>query len=80
LRWVTLWLSEVAVPTLVVVGENDLADFQRIADKLADEIPHTKAAVLLDAGHSAAQLLAGAASDRLVYCHSLWARAVSSAG
>ena len=46
-----LRLASVTAPTLVVVGENDLPDFARIADKLAAEIPHAQKAVLCGAGH-----------------------------
>jgi pimeloyl-ACP methyl ester carboxylesterase len=44
-------LADVRVPTLVVVGDRDLLDFQRIADKLAAEIPAAKKIVLEGAGH-----------------------------
>jgi 3-oxoadipate enol-lactonase len=44
-------LADVRVPTLVVVGERDLLDFRRIADKLANEIPGARKIVLEGAGH-----------------------------
>ena len=44
-------LAEVSVPTLVVVGEHDLPDFQRIADTLAAGIPQAKKVTIADAGH-----------------------------
>ncbi len=44
-------LAEVAVPTLVVVGENDIADFHHIADRLAADIPGARLVVLPDVGH-----------------------------
>ena len=44
-------LSEVRVPTLVIVGERDLPDFQRIADLLAAGIPNAGKAVIPNAGH-----------------------------
>jgi 3-oxoadipate enol-lactonase len=44
-------LSEVRVPTLVVVGERDLPDFQRIADRLASGIPSARKVVLNGVGH-----------------------------
>jgi pimeloyl-ACP methyl ester carboxylesterase len=51
-RWPELpALSTLAVPTLVVVGENDKADFQAIAQHLAEEIPDADLAVVPGAGH-----------------------------
>lgn len=44
-------LGDIAVPTLVVVGELDLPDFQVIADRLAAEIPGARKAVIPGAGH-----------------------------
>jgi 3-oxoadipate enol-lactonase len=44
-------LQDVRVPTLVVVGDRDLPDFQRIADKLAGEIGGARKVVLHGAGH-----------------------------
>ena len=44
-------LNELRVPTLVVVGERDLSDFQRIADTLATEIDGARKVVLRGAGH-----------------------------
>jgi 3-oxoadipate enol-lactonase len=44
-------LRDVHVPTLVVVGDLDLPDFQRIADKLAGEIGGARKVVLHGAGH-----------------------------
>ena len=44
-------LHELNVPTLVVVGEHDVPDFQRIAGVLAREIAHARYAVVEDAGH-----------------------------
>jgi len=43
-------LAEVSVPTLVVVGEHDLPDFKRIADKLAAEISQAKRVAIADCG------------------------------
>lgn len=43
--------STLRVPTLVVVGENDKADFRAIAHHLADEIPDADLAVVPGAGH-----------------------------
>ena len=44
-------LSTVEAPTLVVVGEQDKADFHVIAERLATEIPGAELAVVADAGH-----------------------------
>ncbi|MBS0376638.1 MAG: alpha/beta fold hydrolase [Proteobacteria bacterium] len=45
-------LAEVRAPTLVVVGEGDLADFRAIAARLAAGIPGATLAVLGGAGHA----------------------------
>jgi pimeloyl-ACP methyl ester carboxylesterase len=44
-------LSSLRIPTLVVVGENDKADFRAIAHHLATEIPDADLAVVPGAGH-----------------------------
>ncbi len=44
-------LAEISVPCLIVLGENDLPDFRRIADTLAAGIPHAKRTAIADAGH-----------------------------
>lgn len=44
-------LHEIACPTLVVVGEKDLPDFQQIADTLATMIPTARKIVIANAGH-----------------------------
>jgi len=44
-------LAGVAVPTLIVVGERDLPDFQGIARRLASDIPQATLAVIAQAGH-----------------------------
>ena len=44
-------LSSLAVPTLVVVGTDDKADFRAIAERLAAEIPDADLAVVAGAGH-----------------------------
>lgn len=46
-------LHEIKAPTLVVVGEHDLPDFQAIADLLQANIAHAKKKVLAGAGHMA---------------------------
>jgi len=44
-------LSSLEVPTLVVVGADDHADFQAIAQHLAEQIPNTELVVVPGAGH-----------------------------
>lgn len=44
-------LHEVNVPTLVVTGEDDAPDFQKIAERLAHAIPHTRTGVIQGAAH-----------------------------
>lgn len=44
-------LHEVAAQTLVIVGERDLDDFQRISERLGDEIRSASKAVIVGAGH-----------------------------
>jgi pimeloyl-ACP methyl ester carboxylesterase len=44
-------LSSLEVPTLVVIGELDKADFRAIAQHLAEEIPNADLAVVSGAGH-----------------------------
>jgi pimeloyl-ACP methyl ester carboxylesterase len=44
-------LSQIAAPTLVVLGEQDLPDFHAVAHTLAAEIPHAQLVVLPAAGH-----------------------------
>ena len=44
-------LSSLRVPTLVVVGANDKADFQAIAQHLAEQIPDADLAIVPGAGH-----------------------------
>ena len=46
-------LSEIDVPTLVIVGEHDLADFHAIAATLSTKIPGAIHHVLPNAGHLA---------------------------
>jgi 3-oxoadipate enol-lactonase len=43
-------LAEVTAPTLVVAGAHDVTDFRAIADRLAEEIPDARLAVL-DTAH-----------------------------
>jgi 3-oxoadipate enol-lactonase len=44
-------LAEVRAPTLVVVGEEDVSDFHRIAAQLTREIPSAQHAVIPNAAH-----------------------------
>lgn len=44
-------LGEIAAPTLVVVGEHDLPDFQAVAHRIADAVPGATRAVIADSGH-----------------------------
>jgi 3-oxoadipate enol-lactonase len=44
-------LSTLTMPTLVIVGENDKADFLAIAQHLAEEIPDADLAIVPGAGH-----------------------------
>jgi 3-oxoadipate enol-lactonase len=44
-------LETLAIPTLVVVGEDDKADFRAIAHHLAERIPDAELAVVPGAGH-----------------------------
>jgi 3-oxoadipate enol-lactonase len=47
----TIELSAVTARSLVAVGERDYEDFQRIAERLAREIPNAELAVIEGAGH-----------------------------
>lgn len=44
-------LSSLELPVLVVIGENDKADFKAIAQHLAEEIPDAELVVVPGAGH-----------------------------
>jgi 3-oxoadipate enol-lactonase len=44
-------LAELTVPTLVVVGDDDKADFQAVARHLAEQIPKAELVVVEGAGH-----------------------------
>jgi pimeloyl-ACP methyl ester carboxylesterase len=39
------------MPTLVMVGEHDLPDFQAIARRLATDLPHAALRVISGSGH-----------------------------
>ena len=44
-------LHEVAVPTLVIVGELDFPDFHVIADLVASNVVNAEKYAIMDAGH-----------------------------
>jgi 3-oxoadipate enol-lactonase len=44
-------LAEIRAPTLVLVGEEDVADIQRLAVRLAAEIPGARSATIAGAAH-----------------------------
>jgi pimeloyl-ACP methyl ester carboxylesterase len=46
-------LPEIAAPTLIIVGEEDILDFHEIAARFAAEIPGARTVVLPGAGHMA---------------------------
>ena len=46
-------LGAIRAPTLVLVGDRDLPDFQRMAETLAREIPGARRATIAGAGHMA---------------------------
>ncbi|HZU19657.1 MAG TPA: alpha/beta fold hydrolase [Gaiellaceae bacterium] len=51
-RWPELSpLASLGIPALVVVGEDDKADFRAIALHLAEEIPHAELVTVPGAGH-----------------------------
>ena len=58
-------LAEIRAPTLVIVGERDVAAMRAIAGTLADEIPNAREVVLPGVGHLA-NLEAPAAVNSLV--------------
>jgi len=45
-------LAKIAAPTLVMVGEWDLPDFQAVARLVADKVPGASLKVIRDAGHA----------------------------
>ena len=44
-------LGAVHVPTLILVGEEDVDDFQRLATRMADEIPDARLATIPGTAH-----------------------------
>jgi pimeloyl-ACP methyl ester carboxylesterase len=44
-------VGEIRVPTLVVVGDEDVSDMHAIADRLAREIPGARRATIADTAH-----------------------------
>jgi 3-oxoadipate enol-lactonase len=51
IRDVSADLERVTAPTLVMIGERDVPEHQRIARTLAERIPNAKLEVIPDAGH-----------------------------
>ena len=49
---VVLHLGEIAAPTLLIVGDADVPDFQEIAEKLESELPNARKVVLEDTAHT----------------------------
>ncbi len=45
-------LGEIAAPTLVIVGDQDVPDFREIADRLESELPEVRKVVLEDTAHT----------------------------
>lgn len=45
------WLDRISAPTLIIVGEHDLADFHTIAGILHEQIPEARKVVLPGVGH-----------------------------
>lgn len=50
--WQNERLSEIRVPTLVTVGEDDYPGLREEADRLAREIPNARKVVIAEAGHA----------------------------
>jgi pimeloyl-ACP methyl ester carboxylesterase len=44
-------LKEIKTPTLAILGEYDLPDFQGVADTLVRELPNARKVVLPGVGH-----------------------------
>ena len=44
-------LAEIRVPTLAIVGDEDVAPILEIADMIAAQVPGARKAVIPDAGH-----------------------------
>jgi 3-oxoadipate enol-lactonase len=60
-------LAEITAPALVMVGEDDLPDFRRIAERLVDELPHARPLeVVRGAAHLPALERPGAVSALLL--------------
>ena len=45
-------LDQLRVPTLVVIGGLDIPDFQRLADKVAREVPNAHKLLIREADHA----------------------------
>jgi len=58
-------LGAIRVPTLVLVGERDLPDFQRMAERLEREVPGARRTTIAGAGHMANMEAPGAVNQAL---------------
>jgi 3-oxoadipate enol-lactonase len=59
-------LGEVAAPSLIIVGEHDVADVHAIADRLAFELPDARRVVVPDAAHLPSMERPGQFNDLLL--------------
>jgi 3-oxoadipate enol-lactonase len=59
-------LGSVSCPTLIILGELDLPDFKKIAQRLAAEIPGAILRTIADAGHMANMEAAAVVNDLLL--------------
>jgi 3-oxoadipate enol-lactonase len=50
-RPITLMLPSISIPTLVLIGEYDLPDFQAIAQRLGQEMPQAELRTIAGSGH-----------------------------
>ena len=58
-------LPSIAVPILIVVGENDVLSPPAIAESMAREIPGARLAIIANAGHMAPMEQPGAVNDQI---------------
>ncbi len=61
-------LAKISVPTLMIVGERDLPDFQAIAQRVAKAMPKVQLQIIAQAGHMS-NLEAPEAFNKLVLEH-----------
>ncbi|HVZ98420.1 MAG TPA: alpha/beta hydrolase [Chitinophagaceae bacterium] len=59
-------LAQITVPTLVVIGEYDIPDFQNVANKLSREIPNAQKLVVPKAGHMVNMEAPGVVNDAIL--------------